>query len=352
MSVASLPTLSICIATYNRGEFIGQTLDSIATQLSDECELVVLDGASTDRTEEVVLGYSSRSGYIRYIRRSENGGVDRDYDFAVQAARGKYCWLMSDDDLLKPDAVREVLAFVAEDPSLVIVNVEERNFEMTEIVRARSMDLESTRVYGPHELERLFSDICGSVLNYIGCMVLRREIWMSRVRERYYGSMFIHVGVIFQQPLPGNSVLLAKPLVCYRRGTQHSFSSRLFETFVVRLPAVVESLALSDGVKSRVCAVPPWGGVPTLLFFRAIGWYSLVEYRRFVRRHAHSVVERVGPLLAAVIPRGAINRLLTWYYLVSRHAERDSRLYELRRFLARLIKQRKVSSRNSVFHRV
>ena len=49
--------LSICIPTYNFGEFIGATLQSIIKQATDEVEIVVVDGASTDNTAEVVRAF-------------------------------------------------------------------------------------------------------------------------------------------------------------------------------------------------------------------------------------------------------------------------------------------------------
>ena len=48
------PLLSICIATHNRADYIGETLDSIIPQLTDEVEIVVVDGASTDATRTVM----------------------------------------------------------------------------------------------------------------------------------------------------------------------------------------------------------------------------------------------------------------------------------------------------------
>ena len=44
----SAPILSICISTFNRARYIGETVESIVSQLSDSVELVVLDGASPD----------------------------------------------------------------------------------------------------------------------------------------------------------------------------------------------------------------------------------------------------------------------------------------------------------------
>ena len=61
------PLLSICIATYNRASYIGETLDSIIPQLDDDVELLVVDGASTDNTEDVVRKYAAeRIAYPLY----------------------------------------------------------------------------------------------------------------------------------------------------------------------------------------------------------------------------------------------------------------------------------------------
>ena len=96
--------LSVCIATFNRADFIGQTLDAILEQVTPEVELVVVDGASQDQTAAVMAQYLVRYPHIVYRREAENSGVDRDFDKAVAYASGEYCWLMSDDDVIKCSA--------------------------------------------------------------------------------------------------------------------------------------------------------------------------------------------------------------------------------------------------------
>ena len=62
------PRLSICIATLNRGAYIGETLDTIVGQLRDDVELVIVDGASKDDTEAVVGRYVAADVRVRYVR--------------------------------------------------------------------------------------------------------------------------------------------------------------------------------------------------------------------------------------------------------------------------------------------
>jgi abequosyltransferase len=104
--------LSICIPTYNFGAFIGETLDSIAPNLCDETEVVILDGGSTDNTSEVVGARQANHSQIRYYNQGFRGGIDRDIAKVVSLSRGTYCWLFSADDIMKPGAVKTILDFV------------------------------------------------------------------------------------------------------------------------------------------------------------------------------------------------------------------------------------------------
>ena len=103
------PLLSVCIATYNRAEYIGKTLESIIPQLTDEVEIVIADGASTDNTSRVVKHYAEACKQINYIQLPSKGGVDQDYCKAVELANGEYCWLFTDDDLIQPMAISTAL---------------------------------------------------------------------------------------------------------------------------------------------------------------------------------------------------------------------------------------------------
>src|SRR3989304_2558917 len=107
-------SLSICIATYNRAKYLGETLDSIVRQLEEDVELLVVDGASTDNTGDVVKIYTDKYSNVKYIRLSEKGGVDQDYDKSVELARGEFCWFFTDDDLLRPGAVATVKTAIKE----------------------------------------------------------------------------------------------------------------------------------------------------------------------------------------------------------------------------------------------
>jgi glycosyltransferase involved in cell wall biosynthesis len=313
--------LSICITTFNRAAFIGATLESILIQATNDCEVVVLDGGSTDDTERVVSEYTRRFNKLRYVRQDVNNGFDRDCDCVVGLARGEYCWLMTDDDLLKPGAVAAVLKAFRWDLSLVIVNVEFRDFSMSKVLQRRRIEFESDRVYGLGEMDRLFVDMV-DVLKYVGSVVIKRAIWIARERARYFGSMYIHVGVIFQEQLPGESLVIAKPVISYRAGNAHTWWSQVIEIAWVKWPSLLWSLTVSDAAKSKVCSAEPWRELQELLLWRAMGAYSLIEYQRLIRPRLRSTRETLIPTLVALLPGELVNAFFVFYLSITRRPYR------------------------------
>lgn len=320
MSQSSDIKLSICITTFNRAAFIAETLESILVQLTSECEVVVLDGASTDRTEAVVSEYTRRFDRLRYVRQNFNNGFDRDSNRVVELALGEYCWLMTDDDLLKPGAVAAVLQALCPDRSMIVVNAESRDLSMSRTLQARWLPFEEDRLYGANEMDRLVFET-GHILKYVGCIVIRRTIWLARAKEPYYGSLFTYLGVIFQQNLPGNVLVIAQPFISYRMGNVQTWSSKAFETFAIKLPAIVGSLSLSESARSKLCNAQPWRSVRDLLWYRARGSYSLAEYRQWIRPRCSSL-GALAPLVIALLPGVLVNVSLVLFYRVFRGSHR------------------------------
>ncbi len=333
------PRLSICIATLNRGAFIGETLDTIVGQLHDDVELVIVDGASKDDTEQVVGQYVAADARVRYVRLPKASGVDQDYDLAVSHAHGEYCWLMTDDDLLKPGAVGRVLSVLDGNIELVIVNTEVRTIDFGGALRdalvARHEDVE----YAPEDADHLLADTAHA-LSFIGCVVILRSFWLSRDRAAYYGSLFVHVGVIFQARTPRTRVI-ADPLIVIRYGNA-MWTPRGFEIWMFKWPSLVWSFeGISDAAKARISAREPWRQPQKLLLYRSIGGYARGEYDRYLAPRPMTMPKRLLSRTIALMPPRLANVLSSLYCgLFARHARMN--IYDLSRsphatFVARAV---------------
>ena len=326
--------LSICIPTLNRGRFIGETLNSIVEQLNDHIEVVIVDGGSTDSTAEVVGGYVSRFPHIRYVKSQLSGstppnqGFDRDCNFAVELARGMYCWLMTDDDLLKEGAVAAVLKRLASNPDVVVVNAESRNVDLSRVLKMQLCSIENDRFFAANQADELFA-CAGQYLTFVGGVVVRRDVWQDRDRQTYFGSLFIHVGTLFQRPLTGTSIVIAEPLIVVRYGNA-MWTTRGFEIWMFKWPGLVWSLpALTDSTRELVTPREPWRDVRQLLRYRATGGYSWAAFRHLLARRG-SLSYRLTAGAVALIPGGLANAMMTAYLSMQREPDQMLR-YDLLR---------------------
>jgi abequosyltransferase len=309
--------ISICMATRNRSAFIGATLESIICQASDEVEIVVLDGASTDNTEEVVRLYQERFPRLRYFRQETNLGIDRDFTKAVDLAHGDYCWLFCDDDLFKAGAIRVVLEAIKNDYALIVADSEVWNADLSQLLQSKRTRLETDKIYKSTENHLLLGD-AGDYLSFIGGVIIKRQLWATREKERYFGSCFIHMGVIFQRPLPGDALVIAEPLISIRYG-KASWLGKSFEIFMFNWPGLIWSFAdFPDSAKSRVCSKEPWRSFKTLLHLRAKGSYTKREYRELLKPRLESRWARLVSKACAYFPGRAANLLAFIYYSVFR----------------------------------
>ncbi len=305
--------LSICIATLNRGPFIGETLESIVQQATDQVEIVVLDGGSSDDTEEIVLAWRQQFPRLSYCRQQTNGGVDQDFARAVELARGEYCWLFSDDDILKQGAIGAVLNAIRGAYDLVIVNAEIRNADLSEVLQSRRLNLAANRTYAPEESDRLLAD-AGDYLSFIGCVVIKRQLWISREKEKYFGSCFVHVGVIFQSRLSEGAHIIAEPFIAIRFGNA-MWLGKFFEIWMFKWPRLIWSFTqYPDSVKVHVCAKEPWRKMRTLLLFRAIGSYTDGIYQKWLAKRIDSWWVRMVARAIALCPGFLANLFAIVYY--------------------------------------
>jgi abequosyltransferase len=322
------PRLSICIATFNRGAFIEQTLDSVIHQLDDSVELIVVDGASPDDTQAVMDAYCARHPEVRYVREPVNSGVDGDYDKAVGYARGEFCWLMTDDDLMVDGAVQRVLARL-DGADLVIVNTEVRNKDLSASLRPRLLEITNDLRPGERSAEQFFAETA-EYLSFIGAVIVRRSWWLARERSAYFGTLFVHIGVLFQAPAVSRVHVIAEPQLVLRYGNA-MWSARGFEIWMFKWPTLIWSFDhFSATSRAAVCRRQPFDSIKYLVWFRAIGSYSAAEYQRFLRSEGGPRWQGAAWLVARM-PGRLANFVCTVRHLLRPGASTDMALYDLAR---------------------
>lgn len=228
----STALLSICIPTYNFGRFIGETLESVICQLTDDVEIVVLDGASTDDTPDVVHQFQVRCPNLRYHRLDKKGGIDRDMAKLMELAQGEYCWLFSSDDIMRPGAMAKILGQIKHGHDLYLCKHTNCTFDMKSynVHPVLKIDEEAEfNLTNQSDRQRYFSlaITTEAFFSFMGGIIIKKSRWDSvPINEMFVGSCWAHVARIFELIPKGFTVkYIAEPLLD-RRGDNDSFADR------------------------------------------------------------------------------------------------------------------------------
>jgi glycosyltransferase involved in cell wall biosynthesis len=111
--------VSIIMPSYNTGRFIAESIRSVLAQTYTNWELIIVDDASTDNTDEVVAPYCHPreggdllSSKIHYLKNAQNSGAAVSRNRALREARGKWIAFLDSDDLWTPDKLEKQVAFM------------------------------------------------------------------------------------------------------------------------------------------------------------------------------------------------------------------------------------------------
>ena len=176
----TLPLLSLYIPTYNRAALLCQSLRAILSQITPEMtsqvEVVVLDNASPDDTPAAVAKVQSDFAHIpvRYIRRPENIGCDANFTDAPNQTHGRFVYMISDDDILLPGAVAQLLELICKYPHFdaFCLNVRQFREDPHEEGGSLAYALEADKIVSGRD-EALV--LLKTHLIFLSCIAFRRE---------------------------------------------------------------------------------------------------------------------------------------------------------------------------------
>lgn len=104
--------VSVITPTYNCGNFIAKTIESIQAQTYTNWELIIVDDCSTDKTKEVVNFYIAKDKRIKYYCLKTNSGAAVARTKAMQLAQGEYMAFCDSDDIWMMDKLKKQIAFM------------------------------------------------------------------------------------------------------------------------------------------------------------------------------------------------------------------------------------------------
>lgn len=111
--------ISIITVCYNSKTTIGDTLESIFHQSFDEYEHIIVDGASTDGTIDIIKEWANRSSHIRWISEKDKG-IYNAMNKGIMMAKGKYIWIVNSDDWAENNSLRTIYEYLSASPTQIL----------------------------------------------------------------------------------------------------------------------------------------------------------------------------------------------------------------------------------------
>jgi glycosyltransferase involved in cell wall biosynthesis len=100
-AAAEFPLVTVVTPSYNHARFIAATIESVLSQEYPNVEYLIIDGASTDGTAEVVSRYADRLTFVSEPDRGQSHAINKGF----ARARGAYVAWLNSDDVFLPGAI-------------------------------------------------------------------------------------------------------------------------------------------------------------------------------------------------------------------------------------------------------
>lgn len=104
--------VSVIMPSFNTGEYIAASIESVLAQTYPNWELLIVDDCSTDNTTEVICRYQDPR--IILLKNKTNSGAALSRNYALREAKGRWIAFLDSDDTWEPKKLEKQLRFMQE----------------------------------------------------------------------------------------------------------------------------------------------------------------------------------------------------------------------------------------------
>lgn len=115
-----MPRISVVMASYNRIDYIKESVESILSQSFKDFEFIIIDDCSTDGTRELLEKYATLDSRIKLIKNKSNKGLIYNLRLGMDMACGEYIARMDDDDISYPNRFEKQIEYMDKNKDIIV----------------------------------------------------------------------------------------------------------------------------------------------------------------------------------------------------------------------------------------
>lgn len=308
------PSLSIVIPSYNRADFLNESLAvHVPMARRYNVQIFISDNASTDNTQDVVEKWQREYSLIQYLQSQTTIGPEANFEKVLKAANTDYTWLLGDTSRIPDNGIQSILELIESSTSYnaIIVNLIEKS-------KINSKD------YLCPDL--LLVELSG-IMSCMSCLIYSKELIASADFSRYIGSYFMQTGVILEHAARDNfrirweqtvSITSLESPTLQKKGW--AYTPKIFEVGLEKWVNFIFSLPPRYALKSKLSACNSFGKVSNafsirgMVSLRARGLLNYSTYRKFKPALRLSINYPLIIVVAiALMPRPLLNAAVSLY---------------------------------------
>lgn len=212
------PEISILMANYNKGEYIGQAIESVINQTFSDWELIIIDDNSSDNSVEIIEKYL-KDLRIKLYRHEKNVGTTLTQVELIKNVGSDIVGILDSDDALMNNAIQEVLNVCRHKPAFNFIYTQ--NYFCDEEFSIVGLGLSGKIPEGK-------SNLHVNRINHF--KVFKKGLYLKTVGYDNKMRMAEDIDIILKLEEVSKVYFLDKPLYYYRilkKSNTHSFKNEM-----------------------------------------------------------------------------------------------------------------------------
>lgn len=223
--------ISFCIPTFQRKRRVTECVKEIQKIKNDNIEILVCDNASKDGTKEAILKLLEKDKRITYIENKENIGAVANITKVLKKGKGKYLYLISDEDFvniefIEKQLVNDIINSEFDIGLGSIYNIITRKF-------FQKFEKETKKIIDKKDIKILLNN------NYMSGIVLKKEKIDFNILNYYKecgGNLYPHILATLIMISVNKNIILKKysEKICFMRDQEKTVITQMKDNKIIK----------------------------------------------------------------------------------------------------------------------